>query len=486
VSGLLDVALATEVSAWSIAGLVEDLLTLRDAAADGVLRPADLLRRSQLAGRVSSWAQAVDSAALADYVGPGFDPVTHGVDPQAEARRDRHLRLEVRVARGISDDAAGRDIHAARRMAAELGPVREAWSRGEVGLRHVHAFLDRTRNCTPGLTSAVLERLGDRAVTSSANRIGPLINAALAKIDPRGQAQRAVSARRHEVGVTFRSLPDGLGQITAIHKVEDARAILDRIDDDADDLLHHLADCPPCTADTAPELGPARAAAHLALVLREDTAPRSAATEAIDADSNLDPQPAGSTTTPPRKSKSRKGKRSRRGELQVVLDLATLLGLAENPGLLNGQPVPADIAREMAGQCGSMRRIVTDPVDGHLLDYGTRVYLPDKLRQFAVARDGTCQGPCCNQPAARSQLDHIDPFEPGPSNTANTAMRCKRDHDIKTAGDITILEHRADGTCRWRTRHGQTGLTPPRPCLPETGTAAEPQPDGRPVEPPPF
>jgi len=52
-------------------------------------------------------------------------------------------------------------------------------------------------------------------------------------------------------------------------------------------------------------------------------------------------------------------------------------------------------------------------------------------------------------------------------------MRCKRDHDIKTAGDITVLEHRADGTCHWRTKHGQTGITPPRPYLPETGGRAE-------------
>ena len=74
--------------------------------------------------------------------------------------------------------------------------------------------------------------------------------------------------------------------------------------------------------------------------------------------------------------------RSRRGELQVVVDLATLLGLAEDPGLLAGQPVPAPIARELAGECGSMRRIVTDPVTGHLLDFGRRVYLPDPLKDF--------------------------------------------------------------------------------------------------------
>jgi hypothetical protein len=46
-------------------------------------------------------------------------------------------------------------------------------------------------------------------------------------------------------------------------------------------------------------------------------------------------------------------------------------------------------------------------------------------------------------------------------------MYCKRDHTIKTDGDLRILEHHPDGTTTWRTRDGQTGVTPPRPYLPE-------------------
>jgi hypothetical protein len=154
----------------------------------------------------------------------------------------------------------------------------------------------------------------------------------------------------------------------------------------------------------------------------------------------------------------------------VVLDLATLLGLAEHPGLLAGQPVPAAIARELATECGSLRRIVTDPVDGHLLHYGTRVYLPDPLKEFVAARDGTCRAPGCGQPAARSQLDHVVPFPHGPSDPGNSHALCKRDHDAKTDGDLQVLDHRPDGSATWRTRHGQTGTTPPRPYLPEAGS----------------
>jgi hypothetical protein len=47
-------------------------------------------------------------------------------------------------------------------------------------------------------------------------------------------------------------------------------------------------------------------------------------------------------------------------------------------------------------------------------------------------------------------------------------MLCKRDHDTKTAGDIDVRA-RGDGRTSWTTRHGQTGITPPRPYLPDIG-----------------
>jgi hypothetical protein len=118
----------------------------------------------------------------------------------------------------------------------------------------------------------------------------------------------------------------------------------------------------------------------------------------------------------------------------------------------------------------------------HLLDYGTRPYLPPPLKDHGTARDGTRRAPGCAQPAARCELDHITPFPHGPSVVANTHTLCKCDHATKTDGDLQILDHHPDGTTRWATRDGQTGLTPPRPYLPDTGRPAT-VPD---VEPPPW
>jgi hypothetical protein len=104
-------------------------------------------------------------------------------------------------------------------------------------------------------------RLGDRVTTTPSTRIGTVLNSALSWLDPRGQAARARRARTHEVGVTQRTLADGLGQITVIDKLEVTRAMIERIDDDADEVLAHSAACGPC-ADVVPaEIGPARAAA---------------------------------------------------------------------------------------------------------------------------------------------------------------------------------------------------------------------------------
>jgi hypothetical protein len=300
-------------------------------------------------------------------------------------------------------------------------------------------------------------------------------------------------ARRHNVGVAFRPLPDGLGQVIATHRIEDARALIDVIDSRADRILEHRRGCEPCAQALPDEIGPARAAAHLTLTIG---APGSA---------SIPPLPTTSLTSTLTSTHSSGAgivrsselgsselgalemgvaapKRRSAGELQVVIDLNTLLGLAENPGLAAGHPVPAEIARELANECGSMRRIITDPVTGHLLDYGNRRYLPAPLKNFIAARDGTCRSPGCGQPATRSQLDHIEPYPTGPSNTSNTHSLCKRDHDSKTAGDFRVVSHDASGRMTWRTRDGQHGELAARPYLndpaqdaPTTGSGDPPQ-----------
>ncbi len=448
-----------------------------------------LLLRVQLADRVLAWAQAQAHAALADYAGT----------PSADVNRERHLRLEVRIARRSSDDAAGCDIDEARRLAGPCLAVRDLLEAGEISARHVWPVLNRTAGIDDAVTVEAIARIADRLPRMASTGVGGSITRALAKVDSRAQAVKARAARAHNVGVTYRSLPDGLAQITATHKVEDARAIMEIIDTTADRFLTHQSGCQPCAEAVPHEIGPARAAAHLAMVLRADpdttpvdpdTAPAGASVAPAHAQGPVS-GPADPTTTAAALAsvsvsagKRRRGTRRRRGETQVVMDFTTWLGLDDNPAMVAGHPIPADIAREIATTTGSLRRIVTDPADGHLIDHGNRIYLPDDLRRHVAARDAHCQAPGCRQPANRCELEHIIAFPTGASSTTNTDMYCKRDHISKTRRDITILDHRSDGSATWQTRHGQTGTINPRPYLnpPEPPTPRDPWTE----DPPPF
>ena len=154
--------------------------------------------------------------------------------------------------------------------------------------------------------------------------------------------------------------------------------------------------------------------------------------------------------------------------------------------LLAGQPVPAGVARDWADGARLWRRAVTDPVDGHLLDYGTTQYLPAPLRRFVLARDGGCRAPTCSVASPRRlQMDHAVPYPQGPSSAANTGGACTTDHQLKTAGHLALTRSRPDGSCTWTTAWGQTRQVPARPYLHDprhdTSGPAEPDPD-----PPPF
>ncbi|MBI1378074.1 MAG: hypothetical protein GC157_11425, partial [Frankiales bacterium] len=171
-------------------------------------------------------------------------------------------------------------------------------------------------------------------------------------------------------------------------------------------------------------------------------------------------------------------------ELHVVMDLDTLRGERDGLALLNGTPIPAPIAREVAGVAELWRRVVVDPVDGHLLDYGTRQYLPAALREHVLHRDPVCRRPGCTRRA--QEMDHALPFPEGASDTANCGGLCSRCHQVKTAGHATIEGSAADGSGTWVTRWRQRIRIPAQPVLeppPRSGRPGLAPPTGTPQPP---
>ena len=150
--------------------------------------------------------------------------------------------------------------------------------------------------------------------------------------------------------------------------------------------------------------------------------------------------------------------------LNLTLDLATVLGLANNPGELAGfGPIPASIARELAMDA-KWRRFITEPVSGVLLDYGRESYEPPQaLVDFLLARDRTCRFPGCRQPARTADIDHAQPWdEGGETSIENLGLLCRRHHRLKTHGNWK-LDSYPDGSCEWTSPVGKKYQVPARP-----------------------
>ena len=128
---------------------------------------------------------------------------------------------------------------------------------------------------------------------------------------------------------------------------------------------------------------------------------------------------------------------------------------------------PAAAAREYADAARTWRRAVTDPVTGHLLDYGRERYLPQKLRDLVLARDLLLRSGCTRRAASRPRWitrcrsPRAGRRRPTAAGSACTTTR------LKTAGLAHIEESAADGSAVWvrlrSTDADRTQTLPPRP-----------------------
>jgi hypothetical protein len=160
-----------------------------------------------------------------------------------------------------------------------------------------------------------------------------------------------------------------------------------------------------------------------------------------------------------------------RAEVQVVIDAATLAAMSQGDatdhaghalvGFGEGRPEPVTVGalREWLADPRvpvTMRRLVTEPISGALLDRGRRAYrVPESLRAFLVARDGVCRFPGCLRAAEQCDTDHVVAWEVGGrTDRVNLVRLCRRHHVQKTHGSWSIVEARPDGRVRWRAPDG--------------------------------
>ena len=103
--------------------------------------------------------------------------------------------------------------------------------------------------------------------------------------------------------------------------------------------------------------------------------------------------------------------------IQQTMAMTTLLGLDDAPATLHGPtgpiPMPAEVARELAGRSGARwQRLLYDPATGIATDL-SRTYRPTEgMSAFVRARDGhRTRLPVSN--ATHIELDHVDEYDHG-------------------------------------------------------------------------
>ena len=393
--------------------------------------------------REISRLQALQAAALVAVASPSRT-VDEYVLWNARTDEERLIRVEdaarEEVAAALRWSLAGAQnrIDVACLLHGPLGATRDALAAGEVSWSHVAVIAEHARRLPGALqsrafagpltdpaadaefTAACAElqrRVLATAIRSTASATKQAARRAVLAIDAEGERRRRLQAHCHRDVRVVDEL-DGISVLIARMATEDAHAVMKQLD-----ACAHAS-------ESTLSIGQKRAEALAALVLGGD----------------------GATAAPVR------------AHLDVVIDLPTLLGLAESVAataeICGAGAVSADVVRDLLADPAiavTVRRLVTDPVTGHLLDYGRTTYeIPDRLRRYLVARDRTCRFPGCTRRAEKCQLDHATAWDDGgDTNPANLGALCTRHHQLKTHGGWTISTSAKDGTCTWRSPEGR-------------------------------
>ena len=137
-------------------------------------------------------------------------------------------------------------------------------------------------------------------------------------------------------------------------------------------------------------------------------------------------------------------------------------------------PIPADMARRIAGTATSWTEITVNPGMGDIRRVASRVPSADQKRKLRI-RDAHCRWPGCRMPGYRCDIDHtVAVIDGGPTSMANLGYLCRNHHLVKHHGGWRVVQ-RPDATFEWtsptdrktwtvaesRVRFVETGEPPP-------------------------
>jgi hypothetical protein len=327
---------------------------------------------------------------------------------------------EIAPVLNVSPGSAEHRLSTAFTLATRLPATLDALEAGLIDYGRAMAMVEVTRPLSDAHAKAVEDTVLAGGARPSHSAFRQAARRAALKADPDGAEQRRRDARADRY-VTTRPMEDGAAELGVKLPAELAQAAYDRIDG-----LARRAAGPdePRTmdqvrADTAADLLLGTNREHMAV------------------------------------------------EVHVTVPLTTLLGLHADPGELEGYgPIPAELARELANNA-TWRRIVTDPVDGTVLDVGRRRYPSAALARHVQTRDKTCRFPGCPRKARKSDIDHTRRHvDGGGTHDGQLSSLCRHHHRLKdedTEPTGWTLAQPAPGHLQWTSPTGRVYRVGPTP-----------------------
>ena len=400
------------------------------------LNPADRVDYLAALERQSGWLQSLLQIAIVAVA--GAEPA---LDRGRYSSVDDPAREEIASTLNLAPVTAQSRIDVARVLTQHLPATCAALSNGEISSAQATVIARESATLIRrGIHPVQLRYLESTAIAYSEfhtpAQVTHKVRSMVAKMEPEEfevEAAEAVQGRR----VTLTAQPHGMAQILALLPAAEAQTIWLAID----------------------KLARSERDQSLMITLGKETLPEFIA-EKIEP-LTLDQLRADALATIARQFLSTTSDENlahgRPVTLNLTLDLPTLLGLKQNPGILDGYgEIPASVARQLASDA-KWRRFITDPISGNLLDYGRSVYEPPQaLVDFILARDRRCRFPGCRQPARVCDLDHAIPWEEGGrTSTENLGLLCRRHHRMKTHGGWKLTSFE-DGSCEWISPEGST------------------------------
>jgi hypothetical protein len=356
----------------------------------------------------------------------------HVPDPSRTDDLEQRFAIdEISCALAVSRPVAESRAHESHTLTTLLPDALTMLERGQAGAFQVHLLIESVYSLSSTAAAAVQAAVLPHLATSTPGQLRRRLNRAVLAADP-DRAEQSLAEGRLERRVACRPSGPGMAELWALLPAEGASAVMAAV--------NSLASVTSADDDRTIDQRRADALVDLGVaVLHDPAAPRA---------------------------------QGLRPAVGVTVALSTLLGQDDQPGDLRGfGPVPASVARRLAADpSGSWRRLVTDPLTGQLLDYGTTTYRPPAdLARFVIARDQTCTFPTCRQPAQRCDLDHLvpaDPTEPsrgGSTSPANLHPLCRAHHRAKHAGYWRVDRDQQSGRTTWTSRIGHSYTTVPPP-----------------------